>query len=79
MGGRLNNRVICCFCGAPLPIKKAVILIVQPNFSNEEKQQLFCHTNCLVQAVDKSIVLHPDFFEDPETMDLRKEFDDESV
>jgi hypothetical protein len=62
MDGNLNDIVVCCFCGESLLLKEAAILIVQPNILNEEKQQLFCHRNHLIEKLDKTIILHPDFF-----------------
>lgn len=67
MDGNSNNiyeKVVCCFCGATLYLKDAAILIVQANFQNDEKQQLFCHKNHFAERIDKSIPLHPDFFEE---------------
>ena len=66
MDGNLNNKVVCCFCGESLFLKDAAVLTAQPNFESDEMQQLFCHKNHLVERVDKSIPLHPDFFEDEE-------------
>ncbi|MGB4415797.1 MAG: hypothetical protein WBI53_13055 [Paludibacter sp.] len=64
MDGNLNNNVICCFCGEELPFEEAAVLTIQPNIKSEEKQNLFCHKNHLVERVIKSIPLHPDFFDD---------------
>ena len=64
MDGKVNDKmVVCCFCGESLFLKDAVVLSVQLNISNHEKQQLFCHRNHLRERLDKSIILHPDFFE----------------
>lgn len=60
----LNNNVVCCFCGESLFLKKAIVLTVQPNIFNEEKQQLFCHRKHLVEKINRSIFLHPDIFND---------------
>lgn len=59
-----NKEVMCCFCGKSLALKDAAIIIIQPSIESEEKQQLFCHKNHLVERIDKSIPLHPDFFDD---------------
>ncbi len=64
MDGNLNNKVICCFCGEEILLEEASILTIQPNIKSEEKQNLFCHKNHLVERIVKSIPLHPDFFED---------------
>jgi hypothetical protein len=64
MDANLNDMVICCFCGEPLLLKRAVVLSVQPNIEREEWQNLFCHKNHLIEKIDKSIVLHPDLFEE---------------
>jgi hypothetical protein len=64
MVGNLNNNVMCCFCGETISLEEAVVLTVQSNIKNEEKQQLFSHRVCLVERVDKSVVLHPAFFDD---------------
>ena len=67
MDGILNkNEVICCFCGRSLLITKAAVLNIQPNIQSNENQCLFCHKYHLVQLIDKSIPLHPDFFKDDE-------------
>ena len=65
MDGQLNDNieVTCCFCGKGLYLKDAAILTILPNFQSDEKQQLFCHKNHLVERLDKSIPLHPDFFD----------------
>jgi len=63
MSGQLNEtEVICCFCGEALFLKDAAILIIQPNIESDEQQQLFCHKNHLIEKLDKSVPLHPDFF-----------------
>lgn len=64
MDGNLNDKVECCFCGEELLLKEAAILTIQPNIKSEEKQNLFCHKNHLVERIVKSIPLHPDFFDD---------------
>lgn len=69
MDGNLNNKVVCCFCGEGLFLKEAAILTIQPNIQSEEKQQLFCHKNHLVEKMDKSIFLHPDFFDEEDEPD----------
>lgn len=64
MGGKLNNNVICCFCGESLSLSDAAVLLVKFNMDSDESQQLFCHREHLVRCLDKSIFLHPDFYED---------------
>jgi hypothetical protein len=65
MGVQLNDtEVVCCFCGETLLLNHAAIIIIQPNIESEEQQQLFCHKNHLIEKLDKSVPLHPDFFED---------------
>lgn len=64
MGGNLNNNLMCCFCGKTILLKKAVFLIIQPNFKSKEKQEIFSHKICLISHLDKSVVLHPDIFSD---------------
>ena len=68
MDGQLNNNieVTCCFCGEGLPLRDAAILIAKPSVNSTEIQNLFCHKAHLVERIDKSIPLHPDFFEDEE-------------
>lgn len=67
MDGLLNkNEVVCCFCGNSLSIEEAVILNVQPNIESEESQTLFSHKEHFIKALDKTIMLYPDFFEDDE-------------
>ena len=63
VGNSNKEKVVCCFCGETLLIENAALLIVQPNYLGDEKQQLFCHKNHFVEKIDKSIFLHPDFFE----------------
>jgi len=63
----MTDSVICCFCGQSLSFSSAVTVVVQPNQALEESQQLFCHRRCFVRAVDKAIMLHPDFFDDDES------------
>lgn len=60
----LSDKVVCCFCGQSLFYKDAVLLSVQPNYKSDEVQQLFCHKNHLIERLNKSIFLHPDFFEE---------------
>lgn len=64
MDGNLNNLVMCCFCGEAISIDEAVVLTVQSNYKNDERQQLFSHKACFTERVSKSVVLHPDFFVD---------------
>lgn len=64
MDGNYNEKVVCCFCNKELLLTEASILIIQPSINSEESQTLFCHKNHLVEKIDKSIFLHPDFFDD---------------
>lgn len=64
MDGNLNDKVVCCFCGQSLKIEDAMILLVYPNIHTDENQQLFCHKEHFIANIDKSIFLHPDFFEE---------------
>jgi hypothetical protein len=64
MDGNLNNNVMCCFCGETITLEDAVVLTIQSNYKNDEKQQLFSHKTCFIERVNKSVVLHPDFFDD---------------
>jgi hypothetical protein len=65
MDGQANNKeeVICCFCGKNLPISEAAILSIQPNILQDECQQFFCHRFHVVDLIDKSIPLHPEFYD----------------
>jgi hypothetical protein len=62
MDGNYENRRVCCFCGETVFLKDSVIMTIQPNVTNIEQQQLFCHRHCLIKSVHKSIILHPDIF-----------------
>lgn len=66
MGGAVdkNFEVVCCFCGDGLFAKEAMILNVQPNIESNEIQQLFAYKKHFIEKINKSIPLHPDFFED---------------
>ncbi len=64
MDGSFNDNVMCCFCGDTVSMDKAAVLTIQSSLKNDEKQQLFCHRTCLVEKVDKSVILHPDFFDE---------------
>ena len=65
MDGDWNNKkVVCCFCGKPLLLRDAVVLIVQPRVDIDERQSLFCHKSHFLDKIHESIVLHPDFFLD---------------
>lgn len=68
MDGNFNNNmeVMCCFCEEGVSLKDAAVLTVQANVNSHEKQQLFSHKNHLIEKLDKSIPLHPDFFEEEE-------------
>jgi len=67
MDGKLNNtEVVCCFCGESLDINEAVIITIKPNISSDETQNLFSHRMHLIEHLDKSVILHPDIFEDGE-------------
>lgn len=62
MGGFYNNNeIICCFCSKQLLLKDAAVLNIQPNINSDEIQSLFCHKYHIIELVDKSIPLHPDF------------------
>ena len=63
-----NTEVTCCFCGQGLFLHNAAIIVIQPSIHIDEKQQLFAHKNHLVEALHKSIPLHPDFYEDESEM-----------
>lgn len=65
MDGKLSDeQVMCCFCGEALAIADADVLTIQPNIISEEKQQVFCHKEHLVQHLHRDVVLHPDLFEE---------------
>jgi hypothetical protein len=66
MDGQLNNdsEVMCCFCGKTLRLQEAAIISIQLNIQSAESQQFFCHKRHLVEVLDKSIPLHPDFFDE---------------
>lgn len=65
MDGNYNKTiVVCCFCGESLSVEEAIILNVQPSVHSNEVQNLFSHRDHFVEKIDKSIFLHPDFFED---------------
>ncbi|OIN56675.1 hypothetical protein BLX24_23910 [Arsenicibacter rosenii] len=72
MDGQFNKQseVICCFCGKGLLVKDAVILNVQPNIESEEIQNFFSHKKHFTELIDKSIPLHPDFFEDDDDIEM---------
>lgn len=59
-----NSEVTCCFCGESLFLKDAVVLNVQPSIESEEIQSFFSHKKHFTEKINKSILLHPDFFED---------------
>jgi hypothetical protein len=65
MDGTLDdgNKVVCCFCGKSLLLEDAVVLSVQRNIESKETQCLFCHKKHFIEKLDKSVVLHPDFFD----------------
>jgi hypothetical protein len=63
MVGNYNTKLVCCFCGDTVSSKEAVFINVFPIEINEE-QKLFSHKKCFLKTIDKSIILHPDFFED---------------
>ncbi len=62
MDGKISQKVVCCFCGESLLIEKAVVVIIKPSFESEELQELFCHKEHLLEKIDRSIILHPDFY-----------------
>ena len=66
MDGLLDNNteVTCCFCGQGLRLNDAALLVVYPNVTSDESQQLYCHKAHLIDKIDKSIFLHPDFYDD---------------
>jgi hypothetical protein len=66
MDGNLNEEVVCCFCGEMLLLREAVILNVQPDIQSDESQNLFCHRNHFIANIHKSIILHPDLFDELE-------------
>jgi len=59
-----NTEVTCCFCGKSLFVKDAIVLNVQPSIESDEIQTFFSHKEHFVERIDKSIPLHPDFFEE---------------
>jgi hypothetical protein len=60
MDGKLNNElVVCCFCGESLEINEAIIIVVYININEEETQQFYCHREHFVNAMHKTIFLHP--------------------
>lgn len=63
-GNFKNKEVICCFCGEALLLINAAVITIKPRVDSEEIQELYCHKNHLVEKIDKSIPLHPDFFDD---------------
>jgi hypothetical protein len=58
-----STNVKCCFCGEWLLLNDASVLDVRFNIKSDETQRLFCHKHHLIERLDKSIPLHPDFFE----------------
>jgi oligoribonuclease (3'-5' exoribonuclease) len=56
------EQVMCCFCGNAINLDDAVILSIMPSLEAEEAQTLFCHKHHLLERLDKSVVLHPDFY-----------------
>ena len=64
MDGKMNCKVICCFCGESLSIEDAAVIIVKPGFEGEEAQELFCHKQHLLEKFEKGVILHPDFYAD---------------
>ena len=63
-GQQGNMEVTCCFCGEGLLLKDAAVITIQPNIESDEVQQLFCHKNHLIERIDKSIILHPDLYDE---------------
>lgn len=59
-----NSEVICCFCGKSVDVKDAIILNVQPSIESDEVQNFFSHKKHFTEKLDKSIPLHPDFFDE---------------
>ena len=66
MDGNYNMKLVCCFCGDTVFSQEAVFLNVFPSIKIDEEQKLFSHKKCFVRAIHKSIILHPDFFEEEE-------------
>ena len=52
MGGNFNNTIMCCFCGEAIILEEAVVLTIQSNYKNDEKQQLFSHKTCFIERMD---------------------------
>jgi hypothetical protein len=64
MDENFNEHVMCCFCGNSLKLEDAVVLSVLVNIKAEEAQGLYCHKQHLLELLDKSVILHPDFFDE---------------
>jgi hypothetical protein len=64
MVGNYNTKLVCCFCGETVSSNEAVFINVFPSVEKDEEQKLFSHKKCFVKTIHKSIILHPDFFDD---------------
>ena len=57
------NKYMCCFCGDSIEGKITALLAVtsrndDDNEENQQSQQLFCHLNCLRQAIKNPAYLY---------------------
>ena len=64
MVGNYNTKLVCCFCGETVSSNEAVFINIFPSVEIDEEQKLFSHKKCFVKTIHKSIILHPDFFDD---------------
>jgi hypothetical protein len=64
MVGNYNTKLVCCFSGETVSSNEAVFINVFPSVEKDEGQKLFSHKKCFVKTIHKSIILHPDFFDD---------------
>lgn len=62
MVGNFNTKLVCCFCGDTVYSNEAVFINVFPTIEIDEEQKLFSHKECFTKIIHKSIILHPDFF-----------------
>jgi len=60
MDGNNEFAVCCCFCAEPLCLEEAVKMQISTENMADERQTLFAHKQCLVNALHSSIPLHPD-------------------
>lgn len=63
-GNSQKENVMCCFCGNTLKLKDSVSIQICLQSNKKEKQNLFCHKNCLIKKLDKSVPIHPDLLDD---------------